>query len=147
HQRCERPPHRGARQVDRAGDVAQGQLAPLAVERLDHPQAARQRVEELWPGVLEELSLGVGAVEPRNDSPLVLTTLLRFDLIRTNVRSANKSARAVRAVKRRPPMLSAELNDRITWTGPRAPGGALMRRYWQPAALVDELAGNRPVKP
>ena len=22
-----------------------------------------------------------------------------------------------------------------------------MRRYWQPAALVDELAGNRPVKP
>ena len=22
-----------------------------------------------------------------------------------------------------------------------------MRRYWQPAALVDELAGNRPIKP
>jgi len=43
-------------------------------------------------------------------------------------------------------MLSAETNDRITLTGPKAPAGALMRRYWQPAALVDELAGNRPVK-
>ena len=43
-------------------------------------------------------------------------------------------------------MLSTELNDRITLTGPKAPAGALMRRYWQPAALVDELAGNRPVK-
>jgi hypothetical protein len=43
-------------------------------------------------------------------------------------------------------MLSAELNDRITLTGPKAPAGALMRRYWQPAALVDELAGNRPIK-
>ncbi|HEX4554406.1 MAG TPA: aromatic ring-hydroxylating dioxygenase subunit alpha [Xanthobacteraceae bacterium] len=44
-------------------------------------------------------------------------------------------------------MLSAEQNDRITRTGPDAPAGALLRRYWQPAALVDELAGNRPVKP
>jgi hypothetical protein len=44
-------------------------------------------------------------------------------------------------------MLSADLNDRITRTGPKAPAGALMRRYWQPAALVDELAGNRPIKP
>ena len=26
-------------------------------------------------------------------------------------------------------------------------GRRLMRRYWQPAALVDELAGNRPIKP
>jgi phenylpropionate dioxygenase-like ring-hydroxylating dioxygenase large terminal subunit len=44
-------------------------------------------------------------------------------------------------------MLSAEQNDRITRTGPDAPAGALLRRYWQPAALVDELTGNRPVKP
>ena len=43
-------------------------------------------------------------------------------------------------------MLSAELNDRITLTGPKAPAGTLMRRYWQPAALVDELGGNRPLK-
>ncbi len=44
-------------------------------------------------------------------------------------------------------MLSAEQNDRITRTGPQAPAGTLLRRYWQPAALVDELAGNRPIKP
>jgi len=44
-------------------------------------------------------------------------------------------------------MLSKEQNDLITRIGPGTPAGTLMRRYWQPAALVDELAGNRPVKP
>jgi phthalate 4,5-dioxygenase oxygenase subunit len=44
-------------------------------------------------------------------------------------------------------MLSAEQNELITRTGPGTAAGRLMRRYWQPAALVDELAGNRPVKP
>ncbi len=44
-------------------------------------------------------------------------------------------------------MLSAEQNDLITRTGPGTAAGKLMRCYWQPAALVDELAGNRPVKP
>jgi len=44
-------------------------------------------------------------------------------------------------------MLSAEQNDLITRIGPGTPAGKLMRRYWQPAALVDELNGNRPVKP
>jgi phenylpropionate dioxygenase-like ring-hydroxylating dioxygenase large terminal subunit len=44
-------------------------------------------------------------------------------------------------------MLSAEQNDLMTRTGPGTPAGALMRRYWQPAALVDELSGNRPIKP
>ena len=44
-------------------------------------------------------------------------------------------------------MLSAEQNDLITRTTPGTPAGKLLRRYWQPAALVDELAGNRPVKP
>jgi phthalate 4,5-dioxygenase len=44
-------------------------------------------------------------------------------------------------------MLNAEQNDFITRVGPGAPAGTLLRRYWQPAALVDELAGNRPVKP
>ena len=44
-------------------------------------------------------------------------------------------------------MLSAEQNDFITRTGRDTPAGALMRRYWQPAALVDELSGaNRPIK-
>jgi phthalate 4,5-dioxygenase len=44
-------------------------------------------------------------------------------------------------------MLSAEQNDLITRIGPGTPAGKLMRRYWQPAALVDELNGNRPVRP
>ncbi|HEU5444421.1 MAG TPA: aromatic ring-hydroxylating dioxygenase subunit alpha, partial [Pseudolabrys sp.] len=44
-------------------------------------------------------------------------------------------------------MLSAEQNDFIARTGAGTPAGSLMRRYWQPAALVDELLGNRPVKP
>ena len=43
-------------------------------------------------------------------------------------------------------MLSAEQNRRITETGPGTPCGALMRRYWQPAALIDELQDPRPVK-
>jgi len=43
-------------------------------------------------------------------------------------------------------MLSAEQNDLITRTSPGTAAGALLRRYWQPAALVDELVGNRPVK-
>jgi phthalate 4,5-dioxygenase len=44
-------------------------------------------------------------------------------------------------------MLSAEQNELITRIGPGTPAGKLMRCYWQPAALADELAGNRPVKP
>jgi phthalate 4,5-dioxygenase len=44
-------------------------------------------------------------------------------------------------------MLSAQQNDLITRTGSGTPAGRLMRCYWQPAALVDELSGNRPVKP
>jgi phthalate 4,5-dioxygenase len=44
-------------------------------------------------------------------------------------------------------MLSVEQNDLITRTGPGTPAGRLMRCYWQPAALVDELSGNRAVKP
>lgn len=36
-------------------------------------------------------------------------------------------------------MLSQEENDLISRTGPGAPGGQLLRRYWQPVALADEL--------
>ncbi len=43
-------------------------------------------------------------------------------------------------------MMSAQENELITRIGPGSPCGALMRRYWQPAALVEELAGPRPVK-
>ena len=38
-------------------------------------------------------------------------------------------------------MMSQEANDLITRTGPKDPCGKLMRMYWQPAALVDELQG------
>jgi phthalate 4,5-dioxygenase len=44
-------------------------------------------------------------------------------------------------------MLSSAQNDLMTRVGPGTSAGRLMRRYWQPAALVDELAGNRPIKP
>ena len=44
-------------------------------------------------------------------------------------------------------LCSAELNDLLTRTGPATPTGKLMRCYWQPAALLDELSGNRPLKP
>ncbi|MCD2512570.1 aromatic ring-hydroxylating dioxygenase subunit alpha [Comamonas endophytica] len=43
-------------------------------------------------------------------------------------------------------MISAEQNDLMTRVGPQAPAGKLLRRYWQPVALVDELEGERPVR-
>ncbi|MSP02798.1 MAG: hypothetical protein EXR07_17390 [Acetobacteraceae bacterium] len=43
-------------------------------------------------------------------------------------------------------MLTAEKNKSIAETGRGTPCGALMRRYWQPAALVEELDTFRPVK-
>ena len=44
-------------------------------------------------------------------------------------------------------MMSQQQNDLITLTGPGTACGKLMRMYWQPAALVDELEGERPIKP
>jgi len=44
-------------------------------------------------------------------------------------------------------MLSIEQNQRLTRTGSGTAAGNLLRRYWQPAVLLDELSGNRPVKP
>ena len=44
-------------------------------------------------------------------------------------------------------MFSLEQNDLITRDRRGTPAGSLLRRYWQPAALVDELSGNRPIKP
>lgn len=44
-------------------------------------------------------------------------------------------------------MISAEQNDRLTRVGPQTPGGKLLRHYWQPIALADELEGKRPVRP
>jgi len=44
-------------------------------------------------------------------------------------------------------MISAEQNERMTRISPGTPAGKLLRQYWQPVALVDELQGARPVKP
>ena len=43
-------------------------------------------------------------------------------------------------------MLSKENNELVTRTGPGTACGSLMRGYWQPAALTEELDGDRPVK-
>ena len=42
-------------------------------------------------------------------------------------------------------MLSAEDNELLTRTGPGTPMGRVLRRYWQPLALVDELPEERPL--
>jgi nitrite reductase/ring-hydroxylating ferredoxin subunit len=39
-------------------------------------------------------------------------------------------------------MLTREENDLLAYTGPGTPGGALLRRYWQPVALSEEVAEN-----
>ena len=44
-------------------------------------------------------------------------------------------------------MMIAEQNALVTRVGPQTPCGKLMRLYWQPVALVDELSGPRPVRP
>ena len=42
-------------------------------------------------------------------------------------------------------MMSIDQNEQITLSGKGKPAGELLRRYWQPVALVDELDQRRPV--
>ena len=44
-------------------------------------------------------------------------------------------------------MISARENDLLTNISPKSPTGELLRRYWQPAALLEEFAGDRPIIP
>lgn len=44
-------------------------------------------------------------------------------------------------------MLTTEQNDLLTHTGPGTPGGALLRRYWQPVALSEEIVLGSAPKP
>ena len=44
-------------------------------------------------------------------------------------------------------MIGKEQNELMTRIGPGTPAGKLLRRYWQPVALVDELQGPRPLRP
>ena len=41
-------------------------------------------------------------------------------------------------------MITPDENDLLTQTGKGTPCGELMRRYWQPAALSEELAADKP---
>jgi phenylpropionate dioxygenase-like ring-hydroxylating dioxygenase large terminal subunit len=43
-------------------------------------------------------------------------------------------------------VISAEQNELMTRVGPGTAAGRLLRRYWQPVALADEMRGERPVK-
>lgn len=42
--------------------------------------------------------------------------------------------------------MTPEQNDRITRSGAGTPLGRLLRHYWQPVALIEELDGPRPLK-
>jgi len=44
-------------------------------------------------------------------------------------------------------MVAADANRVLTESGPGTAGGHVLRQYWQPAALTEELAGDRPVVP
>jgi phthalate 4,5-dioxygenase oxygenase subunit len=44
-------------------------------------------------------------------------------------------------------MMTKEQNKLITETGEGTAAGDLLRRYWQPAALSEELSGPRPIRP
>jgi phenylpropionate dioxygenase-like ring-hydroxylating dioxygenase large terminal subunit len=44
-------------------------------------------------------------------------------------------------------VISQEKNDEITLVGADQPAGRVLRQYWMPAALSDELMGARPVVP
>ena len=44
-------------------------------------------------------------------------------------------------------MMTQEENDRLTRVGPGTPAGELLRRYWQPVALAEELSGAAAPKP
>ena len=43
-------------------------------------------------------------------------------------------------------MMTQQQNDLLTRTGADSAGGQLLRRFWQPIAIAEELAGARPVK-
>ncbi|WP_425409812.1 Rieske 2Fe-2S domain-containing protein [Hyphococcus sp.] len=44
-------------------------------------------------------------------------------------------------------MISEQENRQLTEIQPGAPAGAVLRNYWQPAALVEELNPERPIAP
>src|SRR6266581_232399 len=43
-------------------------------------------------------------------------------------------------------MLTKEENERLTKVGPGTPGGELLRRYWHPIAVAQELTDEQPTR-
>ena len=43
-------------------------------------------------------------------------------------------------------MLTREENELLTRVGPGTPGGTLLRRYWHPIALAQDLSDENPTK-
>ena len=43
-------------------------------------------------------------------------------------------------------MLTQAENDFLTRVGPGTPGGELLRRYWLPVAVDEELSAEQPTK-
>ena len=43
-------------------------------------------------------------------------------------------------------MLTQEENDFLTQVGPGTPAGALLRRYWLPVGVHEELSAEHPTK-
>src|SRR3989454_3707912 len=44
------------------------------------------------------------------------------------------------------PMLTQAENERLTRVGPGTPAGELLRRYWHPVAVAQELTESQPTK-
>jgi phthalate 4,5-dioxygenase oxygenase subunit len=72
--------------------------------------------------------------------PIVALELRQY----ANFRAIDPAANAGRR-REGTAMLSRESNALITLTGAGTPGGAMMRRYWQPVALSAELPADAPV--
>jgi nitrite reductase/ring-hydroxylating ferredoxin subunit len=98
--------------------------------------------------VISTRTIVIGASEIHQAYNLPPARMAR-KLLALNRRPSNLiSNRIQRATAKGPAaMISREQNDLITRTGAKDPCGKLMRMYWQPAALVDELQGPRPVRP
>ncbi len=58
HQRVQRAAHRGARQIDELGDIAERELLAVLIERLDDAQSARQRFEKFRARRFDQCLLG-----------------------------------------------------------------------------------------
>ena len=55
--------------------------------------------------------------------------------------------RSVEICRQERTLLSQELNNQLTRVDKGQPAGEVLRRYWQPAALAEELDTERPVVP